>query len=225
MKSSGSETARLLLRAVVGGTMIAHGIRHGRSLDGTARWFGGIGFRHPGLQARVSAALEVGAGGALLTGTATPVAAAAVIGTMAVAGRTVHLRNGYFIVDEGYEYVLSLAAAAAAVAALGPGPVSIDSLVRADRFSGARAALFAVGLGLAGAAVGSWPSSGVRRSVLRPRTRRAPAPMTPRAQLSPKPARSLPAGRSSMVPYWARSGSCGCWIVSSRLSLPVRPGA
>ena len=152
MRAAGPETARLLLRAVVGGTMIAHGIRHGRTLDGTARWFGGIGFRQPGLQARVSAALEIGAGGALLTGTATPLAAAAVIGTMAVAGRTVHMKNGYFIVDEGYEYVLSLAAAAAATAALGPGGISIDSLLRADRFSGARAALFAGGLGVAGAA-------------------------------------------------------------------------
>jgi putative oxidoreductase len=152
MRAAGSETARLLLRAVVGGTMIAHGIRHGRTLDGTARWFGGIGFRQPGLQARVSAAVEIGAGGALLTGTATPLAAAAVIGTMVVAGRTVHMKNGYFIVDEGYEYVLSLAAAAAATAALGPGPISVDSLLRADRFSGARAALFATGLGVAGAA-------------------------------------------------------------------------
>jgi putative oxidoreductase len=110
MKASGPETARLLLRAVVGGAMIAHGIRHGRTLDGTAHWFGGIGFRQPDLQARMSAAVEIGAGGALLTGTATPIAAAAVIGTMAVAGRTVHMKNGYFIVDEGYEYVLSLAA-------------------------------------------------------------------------------------------------------------------
>jgi putative oxidoreductase len=152
MKASGAEAARLLLRAVVGGTMIAHGIRHGRTLDGTARWFGGIGFRQPELQARISAAVEIGAGGALLAGAATPLAAAAVIGTMAVAGRTVHLKNGYFIVDEGYEYVLSLAAAAAATAALGPGRVSVDSLLRTDRFSGARAALFAGGLGLAGAA-------------------------------------------------------------------------
>ena len=72
------------------------------------------------------------------TGTATPIAAAAVIGTMAVAGRAVHMKNGYFIVDEGYEYVLSLAAAAAATVALGPGAISVDSLLGADRFSGAR---------------------------------------------------------------------------------------
>jgi len=28
--------------------MIAEGVRHGRTLDGTARWFGSIGFRQPG---------------------------------------------------------------------------------------------------------------------------------------------------------------------------------
>jgi putative oxidoreductase len=152
MSARGTDTARLLLRAVVGGTMIAHGIRHARALDGTARWFGSIGFRQPELQARTSAAVEISAGAALLTGAATPAAAAAVIGTMAVAGRAVHLKNGYFIVDEDYECVLSLAAAAAATAALGPGPVSVDSLLRADRFSGARAALLAVGIGVGAAA-------------------------------------------------------------------------
>src|SRR5690349_19162036 len=106
--SAGAEISRLVLRSVVGSTMIAHGVRHGRSLEGTARWFGGIGFREPKLQARLSAAVEVGAGAALLAGAATPVASAAVVGTMAVAARTVHVQNGYFVIDEGYEYVLAL---------------------------------------------------------------------------------------------------------------------
>lgn len=33
------DLARLLLRASVGGTMIGHGVKHARSLPGTARWF------------------------------------------------------------------------------------------------------------------------------------------------------------------------------------------
>jgi putative oxidoreductase len=151
MSARGVETARLLLRGVIGVAMVAHGIRHGRTLAGTARWFGGIGFRHPELQARTSAVVEVAAGAALLAGAATPLAASAVVGTMAVAARTVHLRNGYFVMNEGYEYVLALSAAAAATAALGPGRISVDHLVRADRFSGARAAAFAVAAGLAAA--------------------------------------------------------------------------
>jgi hypothetical protein len=66
MRQRGVDAARLLLRGVVGGTMVAHGIRHGRTLEGTARWFSGIGFREPRLQARMSAAVEIGAGGVSL---------------------------------------------------------------------------------------------------------------------------------------------------------------
>ena len=83
---AGVDVARLLLRAARGSTMIAHGVRHGRTLAGTARWFDSIGFRQPRLQAVTSAAVEVGAGTALLAGAATPLAASAVVGTMAVAG-------------------------------------------------------------------------------------------------------------------------------------------
>lgn len=41
---------------------------------------------------------------ALLAGAATPLAGSAVVGTMAVAARSVHLENGFFITAEGYEY-------------------------------------------------------------------------------------------------------------------------
>src|ERR1700761_1862466 len=94
------DVASLVLRAAVGGTMVAHGVRHGRTLDGTAGWFGSIGFRQPKLQAAMSAAVEVGAGTAVALGAATPLAASAVVGTMAVAYKTVHEPNGYFVVSE-----------------------------------------------------------------------------------------------------------------------------
>jgi DoxX len=81
----GTEIARLLLRSVIGATMIAHGVRHGRTLDGTAGWFEAIGFQKPRLQAKTSALVEIGAGAALIVGAGTPLAAAAVVGTMAVA--------------------------------------------------------------------------------------------------------------------------------------------
>src|ERR1700689_3647789 len=126
---SGKDVASLVLRAAVGGTMVAHGLRHGRSLDGTAGWFGSIGFKQPRLQAAASAAVEVGPGAALVAGAGTPLAAAAVVGTMAVAARSVHLENGFFITAEGYEYVLNLSAASVALAAIGPGSVSVDRLL------------------------------------------------------------------------------------------------
>jgi putative oxidoreductase len=146
--------AQLLLRGILGGSMIAHGIRHARTLDGTASWFESIGFRQPRLQAQLSAAVEVGAGTALAGGAATPLAASAVVGTMAVAYRTVHQPNGYFITAEGWEYVGFISASAVALAALGPGRLSADRLLGLDNTGKPwqRAAL-AAGLGIAGATV------------------------------------------------------------------------
>jgi putative oxidoreductase len=148
----GADLARLLLRAMIGTTMIAHGVRHARTLAGTARWFGSLGFRQPELQARTSAGVEIASGAALLVGAATPLAASGVIGTLGVAAGSVHRPNGFFVVDEGYEYVLALSIAAASLAALGPGRLSVDhALGLDDRVSGRVAGLGAVGLGVAGA--------------------------------------------------------------------------
>lgn len=148
-----TEIARLALRTVVGSTMIAHGRAHAKSLDGTAKWFKSIGFSHPELQAKASAVVEIGAGSALILGAATPLAASAVIGTMAVAARTVHAPNGFFITKEGYEYVLNLSVASTALGALGGGKYSVDRLLRrTERLSGAKRAALTAGLGLATAA-------------------------------------------------------------------------
>ncbi|WP_093086308.1 DoxX family protein [Pseudonocardia oroxyli] len=142
--------AALVLRAAVGGTILAHGVRHARSLDGTAGWFGSIGFRQPRLQAKASAAVEIGAGAALVAGAATPLAAASVVATMTVAVRSVHAPNGFFITAEGWEYVTNLAAASIALAALGPGDLSIDRAVGLGRrLRGPMAAVVVGGLGVA----------------------------------------------------------------------------
>ena len=152
-RKSTINAVQLLLRTSIGGTMIAHGVKHGRSLAGTAGWFGSIGFEQPELQARASAVVEVGAGAALVAGAGTPLAAAAVVGTMAVAARSVHQPNGFFITSEGWEYVGNLAVASIALAAMGPGDWSVDSrLGLGAKLSGARAAAFAAGVGIAAAA-------------------------------------------------------------------------
>jgi putative oxidoreductase len=144
---------QLILRTALGGTMIAHGVRHGRTLDGTARWFESIGFRRPRLQARLSAAVEIAAGAAVAVGAATPLAGSAMVGTMAVAYRTVHRPNGYFVVAEGWEYVGFISAAAVALSALGPGRFSIDRLLGVDRVGTPLSrAVVTAGLGIAGAA-------------------------------------------------------------------------
>lgn len=121
--------ALFLIRAVIGGTMIAHGLNHWRGggrIAGTARWFSGLGLRHGTLQAWMSVVTEVGAGALLLLGLLTPLACAAVVSVMLVAGLLAHRANGFFVFRDGYEYVLVLAVAALVVAMLGPGRLSLD---------------------------------------------------------------------------------------------------
>ena len=137
----GVDVAELLLRTTIGATMVAHGVKHARSLDGTTRWFESIGFRDPKFQAATSAGVEILSGSALIAGSMTPVAAAAVIGTMGVAIRTVHAPNGFFITAEGYEYAAGLAAGCVALVSLPAGMLSLDRHLRLGRFRGGKAAL------------------------------------------------------------------------------------
>lgn len=119
----------LLVRAVVGLVMILHGLNHWRGggrIEGTARWFTGLGLRQGVLQAWMSVLTEVGAGVLLLLGLLTPLACAAVISVMLVAGLLAHRPNGFFVFKDGYEYVLTLAVVALAIAVLGPGRWSVD---------------------------------------------------------------------------------------------------
>ncbi|MEU1549570.1 DoxX family protein [Nocardia sp. NPDC005745] len=124
-----TDVALLLLRLVVGVTMIAHGVNHwigGGRIAGTARWFSGLGLRNGVLQAWLSVVTELGAGALLVLGLLTPFAAAAIISVMLVAGLLAHRANGFFVFKEGYEYVLVLAVVALALGLLGPGWLSLD---------------------------------------------------------------------------------------------------
>ncbi|GLZ03112.1 hypothetical protein Acsp03_05790 [Actinomadura sp. NBRC 104412] len=164
-----TDLAAVLIRAVLGVTMIAHGWNHafgGGRLPGTARWFESIGIRPGRVHAALATATELGAGALLLLGLLNALAAAAVIGTMAVALVANHLRNGFFIFrpGEGYEYVLMIIVVSAALAALGPGRISLDELAGVE-LDGAWGLLTAVVLGGGGAAlllVTCWRPASVR---------------------------------------------------------------
>ncbi|MCK8670379.1 DoxX family protein [Rhodococcus sp. HM1] len=125
-----TDVALLLVRLVLGATMIAHGVNHwvgGGRIAGTARWFSGLGLRNGTLQAWISVVVEIGAGVLVILGLLTPLACAAVISIMLVAGLLAHRPNGFFVFKEGYEYVLVLGVVALALAMIGPGEISIDS--------------------------------------------------------------------------------------------------
>ena len=123
------DIATLLLRVVLGLTMAAHGYNKffgGGRISGTAGWFDSIGMRPGMFQARVAAMTEIAAGLGLAVGLLTPVPAAGFLALMLVAAWTVHRKNGFFIVKEGWEYNLTLATAAVTIAGLGAGKLSLD---------------------------------------------------------------------------------------------------
>jgi putative oxidoreductase len=122
--------ALLLVRVVVGVTMMRHGYNHwrgGGKIAGTGRWFAGLGLKYGELQAWMSVVTELGAGFLLIVGLFTPLACAAIISVMLVAGLLAHRKNGFFVFKDGYEYVLVLAVVCLALATTGPGRFSIDN--------------------------------------------------------------------------------------------------
>jgi putative oxidoreductase len=147
---------RLLLRGTIGALFIGHGTQKlfgafgGYGLEATGEAFESMGLR-PGLaQATIAGVTETGGGLGLLLGLQTPLAAAAVIGTMSTAIERVHFKNGPWVTKGGYEYNLVLIAAAAALAEAGPGEFSVDRLFGSKQ-SGPGWGLAALGLGVGGA--------------------------------------------------------------------------
>jgi putative oxidoreductase len=125
------DIAMLVLRVGIGLVIVAHGVNHARSLEGTASWFESVGFKQARLQALASAVAEIGIGVLLVAGLLTPFASAGLIATMIVAFWSVHRTNGFFIFrpGEGWEYVATLALTGLTIALAGPGRVSIDHAI------------------------------------------------------------------------------------------------
>ena len=148
---------RLILRAVVGGYFFGHGTQKlfgwfgGHGPEGTGQFFESLGLRPGKRHALAAGAAEAGGGSLLLLGAFTPFASAALIGTMLTAINRVHLKNGPWVSDGGYEYNLVLITVALALAETGPGSPSVDC-ARGSRLTGAKGVLLAAALGAAGAA-------------------------------------------------------------------------
>src|SRR5207245_11589667 len=108
----------------------------------------------PGRRNALAAGLAETAGGLLLAlGFATPLAAAMIVAVMFVAAMSVHLKQGFFITKQGYEYTMILAVAALSVAFTGPGSLSLDAMVGV-RDAGPAWGLAALRFGVAGGALG-----------------------------------------------------------------------
>ncbi|WP_043472035.1 DoxX family protein [Kitasatospora sp. MBT66] len=143
----------LLLRVALGLTMAAHGSQKlfgwfgGGGIDGTGQFFEAKGYPAPKVMAVVAGLTEAGGGLALAVGLLTPLAAAAILGTMLNA-LAVTWSSTFFAAKGGSEYELLLIAAAAALALTGPGRYAADRylpVVRAHRLSyGAAAVVLAL---------------------------------------------------------------------------------
>lgn len=148
--------ARFLLRVTIGGLFVGHGTQKlkgwfgGHGLDATAGFFEQLGLRPGRRNAIAAGAAETGGGAALALGLATPFASAALIGTMLTAINRVHLKNGPWAANQGYEYNLVLICAVTLLAELGPGPVSLDHLLGTEK-SGPAWGIAALAMGGAGA--------------------------------------------------------------------------
>jgi putative oxidoreductase len=147
---------RLLLRVTVGGLFVGHGTQKlfgwfgGHGLDATANMFDSIGMRPGNRNAIAAGAAEAGGGAALAAGFATPLAAATLTSVMLTAINRVHLKNGPWVTNGGYEYNAVLIAAVLALAEVGPGELSLDHALGQER-SGPGWAVLALALGVAGA--------------------------------------------------------------------------
>jgi putative oxidoreductase len=121
----------LFIRIALGLMLIVHGMNKifgSGGIDGTARWFEGLGLVPGHLHAWLAATTEIFAGvfmcfGLLFFGPCT-----AFVGLMTVAALTDHRGKGFFVFKGGWEYVAVVGSIATALAFIGPGQWSLDHL-------------------------------------------------------------------------------------------------
>ena len=125
----------LLARVVVGIIFMAHGWQKltMNGIDATAGFFGQVGVPEPVVAAWSSALVELIGGAALIVGAATPLFAVLLLGDMVGAYVFVHVGNGIFVDQGGFELVGALAAACLIFATVGAGRLSIDGIVLGSR--------------------------------------------------------------------------------------------
>ncbi|WP_159811567.1 DoxX family protein [Pseudomonas sp. 18058] len=124
-----------ILRIAVGVIFAAHGSQKlfglfgGYGLSGTAQYMDSIGL-HPGyLMATLAGGTEFFAGLALIIGLLVRPAALGLTFLSLVAIFTVHISNGLFMANNGYEFALALLGGSLAVLIEGAGKLSVDRAI------------------------------------------------------------------------------------------------
>lgn len=124
-----------VLRVIVGIIFIAHGSQKlfgafgGYGLEGTGQYMESIGLTPGHLMALLSGSAEFFGGVAVLIGLLARPAAAVLILLLAVAIFSVHISNGLFMANNGYEFALALLGGSIAVLIEGAGKLSVDRAI------------------------------------------------------------------------------------------------
>ena len=124
-----------VVRILVGVIFMAHGAQKlfglfgGYGLEGTGQWMESIGLTPGYLMALLSGSAEFFGGLALVVGLLARPAALALTVTLVVAIFSVHIGNGLFMSNNGYEFALALMAGTLAVLIEGAGRLSLDRLI------------------------------------------------------------------------------------------------
>lgn len=124
-----------ILRVLVGIIFVAHGSQKlfgwfgGYGLAGVAQWMESIGLAPGYLMALMAGSAEFFGGLALILGLLVRPAAAVLTFTLLVAIFSVHIGNGFFMSDNGYEFGLALMAATLALLVDGAGRLSLDKRI------------------------------------------------------------------------------------------------
>ncbi|MEE2762705.1 MAG: DoxX family protein [Pseudomonadota bacterium] len=135
---SNAGIAALILRVPLGVILAAHGAQKlfgwfgGYGLEGTGQWMASIGLEPGYLMALLAGSAEFFGGLALVLGLLTRPAALVSALTMLVAMFAVHVGNGLFMANNGYEFALSLLAASVALTVQGGGRLALDNLLAAQ---------------------------------------------------------------------------------------------
>ena len=130
---SNAGVAALILRVPVGLILAAHGAQKlfgwfgGHGLAGTAGYMSSIGMEPGYLMAILAGSAEFFGGLALVLGLLTRPAAVIAGFTMLVAIFSVHIGNGLFASNNGYEYALTLLVVLVSLAIQGGGYLSLDN--------------------------------------------------------------------------------------------------
>ncbi|MBD8506144.1 DoxX family protein [Hoyosella sp. G463] len=125
------DIAVLIARIGIGIIFAAHGWQklNDQTIDGVQQYFASINAPLPEITAYLVTYLELGGGIALIIGALTPVVGLLLFANMVGAFVLVHVENGIFVADGGYELVLALGVGSLMIAAIGAGRISVDAFI------------------------------------------------------------------------------------------------